>query len=207
MTQPSRRWLKILWRCIWIPAVLLVGLTLLGNGIVTGSTSQDIYHSVNSVPENQVAIVLGTSPRSKGEQNPFFANRIEAAADLYQAGKVKKLILSGHETAGYSEPRFMQAALLRRGVPASALVLDPEGHRTLFSVARAREVYGQDRLTIVTDDFHLARSLFVARAKGIDAVGFSSQPVSWRVSFWVRFREVGARLKMFSDLAFAPSET
>ena len=114
-----------------------------------------------------------------------------AAALLYRSGRVRHLLLSGDNgTRGYDEPADMQAALLALGVPADAMTLDDAGFRTLDSVVRAGgEVFGQRRLTIITDRFHAYRAVFLTRQAGIDAVAF---PV--RRGGPARFRPVaGAR--------------
>ncbi|MEO8352838.1 MAG: ElyC/SanA/YdcF family protein, partial [Chthoniobacteraceae bacterium] len=94
----------------------------------------------------------------------------------------------------------MRDALISRGVPESVITLDYAGFRTLDSVVRARSVFGVDRLTIVTDDFHVARALFLARASGIEAIAYQSASVPWKWSKRTRFREVASRVKAWCDV-------
>ncbi len=166
------------------------------------AASDRVYDRLAELPANDVGLVLGTSPRTaSGEHNPHFDNRMAAAAQLYQAGKVRSLLLSGDNgTRGYDEPAEMKTALLALGVPAEALTLDDAGFRTLDSVVRARAVFGQTRLTVVTDRFHAYRAVFLARHKGIDAVAFPSREVDVRASLKSRVRECGADLKACLDL-------
>jgi SanA protein len=124
-----------------------------------------------------------------------------AAAELYRAGKVRHLLLSGdNRTADYDEPTTMRDALVKLGVPERAMTLDYAGFRTLDSFARAKAVFGVDRLTLVTDDFHCPRAVLLARHFGIDAVAYQSKPVRWQWSKKTRLREVGAQLKALLDL-------
>ena len=161
-----------------------------------------VFTNIGELPVNDVGLVLGTSARGPaGWENPFFANRIAAAAELYRAGKVKHLLLSGdNRHVSNDEPTDMRNALAKHGVPESATTLDYAGFRTLDSLARAKEVFGVSKLTIVTDDFHVDRALLLARHYGIDAAAYPSKPVPFKWSKKTRLREVGARCKALLDL-------
>ena len=176
---------------------------ILGNLWIEFRARGRVYTDIAAVPSNEVAVVLGTSRQLRGGyENPFFAGRIAAAAELYRAGKARHFILSGDNSeARYDEPTSMREALAEQGVPESATTLDYAGFRTLDSMARAKQVFGVSRATIVSDDFHAARSILLARHFGIDAVFFSSKPVPLKWSVKTRVREVGARLKALLDLS------
>jgi SanA protein len=94
----------------------------------------------------------------------------------------------------------MKEALVSRGLPEAAITLDYAGFRTLDSLARARAVFGLQQLTIVTDDFHQNRALFLANAHGVKAVGFASEPVRYEWSKKTRMREIGSRVKAWLDI-------
>ena len=114
---------------------------------------------------------------------------------------MRHLILSGdNRTHGYNEAADMKAALVELGVPESALTLDYAGLRTLDSAVRAKKVFGQKKLTVITDDFHIHRGVFLARHSGIDAAGFSTGSVPDRYSARSRLRGIGARFKAVLDL-------
>ena len=167
------------------------------------AASGKVFDDPARVPANDVGLVLGTSKFSgpHRNRNPHFDGRMAAAAALYRAGKVKHLLLSGDNgTRGYDEPADMRAALLALGVPADATTLDAAGFRTLDSVVRARQVFGQCRLTIITDRFHTYRALFLARHEGIDAVAFPSREVALRFSMKSRVREYLADVRACLDL-------
>jgi SanA protein len=185
------------WARRFLELGILAGLVAAGaNAWILSRAGDRIFTSPAAAPANDVALVLGTS-RLAGDhvsQNPFFYGRLDAAAELYRTGKAKHLLLSGDSShAGYDEPAWMRDGLLKRGVPASAMTLDDAGFRTLDSVARARLVFGLSRLTIVTDDFHLPRALFLAQAQGLEAAGCQSAPVPWRWSVKTRIREFASR--------------
>ena len=186
-----------------ICAVLATVGVLVLNEYIVRSTRSAVFTEMSALPQNDVALVLGTGKllRGSGKINPHFRKRVEAAAELYHAGKVKHLLLSGdNHVAGYDEPTDMAEALMALNVPPSAMTLDYAGFRTLDSVVRAKKVFGQSQVTIVTDDFHAARSVFLARHEGLDAVAFCSAKVSTRFSARTRVREVGARVKAALDV-------
>ena len=139
-----------------------------------------------------MALVLGTAPIGpEGGPNVYFVHRLDAAAALWKAGKVKYVIVSGST----GEPEAMRAGLIERGVPATAIYRDPAGYRTRDSVLRARDVFGQKRLiVIVSQRFHLSRALFLARHAGIEAWGFEARDVEQPYSIVTELRRypVGA---------------
>jgi SanA protein len=166
------------------------------------SAKSYVFTNPDDLPVNDIGLVLAARVRIRGGRiSPYFVGRNEAAAKLYHAGKVKKLLLSGESRAnGYNEPAEMKASLLKLGVPESAMTLDSSCKRTLDSIVRAREVFGLNRLTIITDDFHTSRALFLSRYYGIDAVAFSSARIPLETSMGNRAREWLARVKAVLDV-------
>jgi SanA protein len=147
------------------------------------------FDSVKAIPAAQTAVVLGTSSHVGGRANLFFHTRIQAAAALFKAGKVKALIVSGdNSTPNYDEPTAMKDALVKLGVPAAQIVCDYAGFRTLDSVVRAKEVFGQSRVIFVSQHFHNARALYLADAVGIESFGLDARdvPVSRSVKTFLR---------------------
>jgi SanA protein len=190
-----------------IATLLLATLIIVGGGTawanwaVQDASSARIFTNARSVPARPVGIVLGTTPKIHGLKNLFFERRLDAAAALYKAGKVHCLLVSGdHGTRYYNEVGAMEKGLVKRGVPAAKIAEDHAGFRTLDSVVRAKKIFGIDRAVIVTDGFHLPRSLYLASHSGIDAVGLSSVPVPMTVTIRPQFREIGARVLMMLDL-------
>jgi len=154
------------------------------------------------VPETPVAVVLGASPRlADGRPNLFFLARMEAAAALFKAGRVKALIVSGDNgTRGYDEPTEMKTALVRLGVPHQRVVCDFAGFRTLDSAVRAKEVFGQDRVVFVSQRFHNERAIYLARSAGMDAHGFNARDVPVAAAPRTFLREKLASVKAVLDV-------
>ena len=181
-------------------AVLL--LLILCNIWVILSTNSQVYSELREVPAADVALVLGTSKRfADGRPNTYFINRIEAAARLYKEGKVKHLILSGdNRTQYYNEPRDMKDALLKRGIPDSAITLDYAGLRTLDSMARSKIIFGQEEIIVVTQKFHSYRAVFIGKYYDINRVAYAAEELPLQDSVNILFREFLARSMAVLDL-------
>ena len=148
------------------------------------------------MPERQVGLVLGAAPGTL-----YFHYRIAAAAELYGAGKVAHLIVSGdNHVSWYDEPTAMKEALMARGVPESAITCDYAGFRTLDSVMRSRSVFGVTEITVVSQEFHNRRAIAVARRHGIDAIGYNAVGVGAEYGRVTKMREVVARSLAVLDL-------
>jgi SanA protein len=139
-----------------------------------------IFRSVESVPEREVGLVLGTSKVTRqGTPNLHFNQRIDAAIALYRAGKVHHLLVSGDShVATYDEPTDMRNALVAAGIPTNAITCDYAGFRTLDSVVRAKQVFGLSQCTIISEEFHCPRALWIAREHGLDAIAFAAPDVA-----------------------------
>jgi len=187
-----------------------IGIILIGGIVFVTYTNATINHNpksfifddVDKIGEHKVGLVLGTSEKTVGGgANPFFVNRIEAATKLYQAGKIKKILVSGDNAeVSYNEPKAMQIALLDKGIPKEDIVLDYAGFRTLDSVIRARDVFGQNDLIIISQEFHIKRAVYIARTLGIDAQGFVAQGVLMRFNARTQVREILARTQAWTDV-------
>lgn len=164
-------------------AVLAVaGLMFYADQACSRVAAGRLFRSTADVPERSVGLVLGTGKQTRrGAPNPHFEHRIAAAAALYHAGKVRHLLVSGdNHVAAYDEPDDMRAALIAAGVPASAITCDYAGFHTLDSVVRAREVFGLNECTIITEEFHCPRALWIAGVHGVDAIAYAAPDVSGR---------------------------
>ena len=193
------RWLK---RFV-IGIMLLLAIIISACNIwIVKSTEDKVYSDLTLLPDHRIALVLGTSHRSAGGgPNPFFQNRMEMAARLYAMGKIDHFILSGdNSTRYYNEPAEMKKSLIRKGVPASAITLDYAGLRTLDSVVRSKKIFGQDKITIITQPFHSYRALFISRYYDMDAVAMVADDPELDQTFKVRLREYFARTKAVLDL-------
>jgi len=184
---------------------MALALVVVANIWVVTSTASKVFQDYRELPDSdhdKVALVLGTSQKlMNGSPNPFFENRIRAAAMLYKEGKVDHFILSGdNRTKYYNEPASMKKALMNFGIPDSVITLDYAGLRTLDSVVRSKEIFGQDKLIIITQSFHSYRALFISRYYDIDAVVLVAQEPAEETALKVYFREYFARTKAVLDL-------
>jgi len=181
---------------ISVAVVFCVALiTLICNWWVMYDTRDQAYFNIEKLPVNEVGLVLGTSKFvASGKENLFFRYRMEASARLWKAGKVKFLILSGNnDSEYYNEPVDMQRALIKLGIPASVMTLDYAGYRTFDSVVRCKEVFNQEKITIISQNFHNTRALFISNHEAIQAVAFAAQDVPDGYSFRTLVREYLAR--------------
>lgn len=193
-------------KLLWIIAALLglvVALVVVCDLRVRRYAAPYLYEQLSEVPHRHAALLLGTSSNFRdGRPNLYFRYRINAADALLRAGKVDKILVSGdNRHASYNEPQMMRRALLARGIPDSLIVLDYAGFRTLDSVVRAREVFGQASYIVVSQRFHNERAVYIAGHHGIDAIGFNASDVHSLAGFRTRLRELLARVKVFVDLA------
>lgn len=195
---------------IWkIPKYILGGglmgllVVLLVNYWVLTAVQATVYSDINQVTYSDVALVLGTSRSVNGvDENPFFSHRIAAAAELYFQGKVKHILVSGDNSSmHYNEPRDMRHALIKMGVPDTCITMDFAGLRTLDSVVRSHKIFQQKRITIVSQEFHNYRALFIAQYYGIDAIAYNAKYPT-QATMKTILREYLARPKAVLDLYF-----
>jgi vancomycin permeability regulator SanA len=148
-----------------------------------------------------VAIVLGAGVDGNGNPSPFLSERVGVAAELYRAGRVRALLMSGdHSRTDYDEVAAMSAAAQRLGVPAAAIVLDHAGFDTYSSCYRARSVWGVERAVVVSQPFHLARAVWLCRRLGVDAEGAATAADDVSATDWGWVREVPATGKSVLDV-------
>lgn len=197
------------WFSVFLVVLILVVLMVIGfNYLVSSHTRAFVTNDIHAIDETKVAVLLGTSRYlSNGSKNSYFEYRMDAAARLYKAGKVKYILVSGdNRKKNYNEPVAMQKALMERGVPEEHIILDYAGFRTLDSIVRAREVFGQKEFIVVSQQFHNERAVYIARHKGMDAYGYNARDVEVAAGFRTRLREMLARTKMMLDLYILHTE-
>ena len=190
-----RRWLLAI-------AVVLLGLVALINNWVINNTYAYIYDDWSLLPDNEVGLVLGTSNRTRsGAPNPQFYSRVHAAAQLYQLGKIKRIIVSGaNPDSTYNEPRTMRRELVKSGVPPAAIYMDFAGFRTFDSVARAQVVFGLDKVTIITQRYHAYRAVFVAKKLHLQVAAYAAPSDDIGPFTRTMLREVMARVRVVLDI-------
>ncbi len=147
------------------------------------------------------ALVLGAGLRDDGTPSDVLRDRLDEALALYRQGRVTRILVSGdHRTARYDEPNAMRRWLEDHGVPPEAVFMDHAGLDTYSSVWRARHVFGASRIVVVTQRFHLARAVFVARTLGMEAEGAAADRRPYRGMVWLELREVASRTKALGDV-------
>lgn len=182
-------------------AICGIGLLLLIDDHVGSRSAGRLYRDVRTVPAKPVALVLGTSKYVGTNENRFYKPRMKAAAELFRAGKVRGILVSGDNSrVSYNEPEAMKNDLVAFGVPAEYITLDFAGRRTLDSVVRSKDVFGQRAVVVVSQAFHCRRALYLADAYDLDAVCYVARAVPGASGLRIRLREVLARTRAFLDV-------
>ena len=204
MKIKTKKFLKKSFYTILILAISSLLFTTFANYKIEKSTEEFVTDKLEILPKTKVAVVLGTAPNLVGGyQNYYFTYRIEAATKLYKSGKVTHFILSGdHGRKNYNEPEAMKQALIKNGIPANVIYLDHAGFRTLDSMIRAKEIFGQNEFIVVSQEFHNERAVYIARQNGIKAFGYNAKDVNKHAGLKTNIREYFARTKVFIDSFF-----
>jgi SanA protein len=186
---------------------LAIAAVALPNLLVARGGGGPVTSDPAKVPHTQVALVLGAQVKPDGTPSDMLADRISAAADLYRAGRVDKLLVSGdHSRADYDEVGTMRRALLADGVPARDIFTDHAGFDTWDSAQRAKRVFGVTDAVVVTQRFHMARALYDARHSGLKVTGFAADRRDYgHVMGRLKLREAAARIKAVADVATGAS--
>ena len=188
---------------IFIAGVVLLGL-ILTNKMVSYQSEDYVYDAVENIPKNKVGLLLGTIKYlSNGNINLYYKYRIDATVALYKAKKIEFVLISGDNgSKNYDEPTTFKNDLIAKGIPEHKIFLDYAGFRTLDSVIRAKAIFGQDSVTIISQQFHNERAIYLAQHNDIKAVAFNAKDVSGRYGLKVQLREYLARAKASLDVLF-----
>ncbi len=181
---------------------LLMGLLILSSDLYVSSFQKYTETDINKVEDFKVGLVLGTSKyTSQGRINLFYKYRLQAATELYNSGKICKILVSGDNgNYSYNEPRMMFQDLVDAGIPSSDIFLDYAGFRTFDSVIRANKVFNQTSFLIISQQFHNERAVFIAKKNGINAKAYNAKGVSFKFSPKTVIREKLARVKAVLDV-------
>ena len=201
--KPSKKFSRALLALVAIAALGVWGSGALVRRAALGRT----YDDIAAMPVRKVGLVLGcVSCLADGRRNLFFDYRVQAAAALFHAGKVRYLIVSGdNHIRTYDEATDMRDELIRLGVPAERIQCDYAGFRTFDSVVRAKEVFGEAELTVISQRFHNERAIFIAQHKGLDLLGFNARDVNAHDGFLTLCREQLARVRTVLDVYVLPT--
>ncbi len=188
--------------------VILVGIVLfmtvfsLAVDSYVGSFSDNkLYSDINDVPHMRAALLLGCVRIYDGHVNLFYLHRINAAVELWKAGKIDAILVSGDNSrTDYDEPTCMKEDLVARGVPAEYITLDYAGFRTLDSIVRAEKVFNLDDYIIISQPFHCSRAIYLANHYKQNVIGYCARDVKSAAGLKLRLREVLARNKALIDI-------
>lgn len=177
------------------------------NILVVNNAKGRTFDNLSDVPTREIGLLLGTSPITPdGAHNYYFDNRMKAAADLYHAGKIRRILVSGGdytmtEKHGCDEPTAMRDSLVAHNVPDTCIIEHWQGWRTINSIEAVKNLYVFDSITIISQKYHNERALYQADHFGLDAVGYNAEPSPIKSSrIRNAIREYLARVKLFIDL-------
>jgi SanA protein len=197
-----KRIVKMLLKILFVLAVLGL-LILILSRLVTGLYARPKTYTAAYVPARRVAIVFGAGLWRNGTATPVLQDRVQTAANLFFAGKVEKLLMSGdNRFVDYNEPVVMREVALSLGVPEDAIVLDYAGRRTYDTCYRAKAIFGVTEAILVTQTFHLPRAIYLCSQLGVDSVGVAADLRVYRKSsvlYW-NMRELPATVAALWDV-------
>jgi len=182
---------------------ILFGL-LLTNKMMSYQAEDFLFDSVEDIPKNKVGLLLGAGKiTSNGNINSYYTHRLNGAIELYNAGKIEFILISGdNSTKVYDEPTTFKTDLIAQGIPENKIFLDYAGFRTLDSVIRAKEIFGQHSITIISQKFHNERAVYLAKHHNIKAIAFNVKDSYNHTRSKTQLREYLARAKASIDILF-----
>ncbi|MDD7914669.1 SanA/YdcF family protein [Polaribacter ponticola] len=197
-------WFKIIKKTALIGFILSAITIILSNLVVNQNAKEKVFTDTSKIPKNKVGLLLGTSKILEGgEENLYFIYRVNAAVKLFKSKKIDFILISSSYESKYNDnPQDFKIELLKKGIPKNKILLDYGGNRTLNSVIRIKEIYNQQSVTMISQEFHNERAIFLAESYGINAVGFNAKDVTNRLGLKTQTREYFARVKVFVDIFF-----
>ncbi len=209
MIRNLRKFLKH-WKRLTLVALalMLLGATVLFAIVHRVEAAAERLRTTDTLEPQEFALLLGCAPRLKnGRVNYYYQFRIDAAAELYRAGKFRKIVVSGGTSPTTDEPGSMRKDLIERGIPAEAILTDRTGRSTFESLRTMKYYFRCSRFVIITQRRHNIRALYMAESLGMDPVGFAARDVrylrySWRNWHTVNlFYELPAAVKAWLSMA------
>lgn len=193
--------LKKLLRISAIIAAIIIVMVVFADFRIRKSSREFIFDNWKEIPHQKVGLLLGTGKYlNSGQLNRYFIYRIEATVALYRAHKIDYIVISGDNSQkDYNEPEDMKNELVKLGVPAEKIYLDYAGFRTFDSVVRINKIFGQKSFTVISQEFHNQRAVYIANRLGLHAVAYNAKDVDVYNGFKTKVREKLARVKVFID--------
>lgn len=201
--------------CVLLGICLLCGGLVLGvNAYVVGSTAERVIgaEEAASLEDVDCVLVLGCLVKADGTPSDMLADRLQAATEVYglmrAAGSESRLLMSGdHGRVEYNEVYAMKQYAIGQGIASEEIFMDHAGFSTYESLYRAKEIFGAERIVIVTQEYHLYRALYVAKALGLEAYGVSADLRPYSGQSLREIREILARSKDLVSSVFKPEPT
>lgn len=176
-TWKKSRFFRIACRA-FVAGVIAFGAFIAYANYTVRSFSEYVTDDIAKIPDGSTGLVLGTSKNATYGMNLYFKHRIEAAAALYHAGKLRRIIVSGDNSkTTYDEASDMKDELVKRGIPHEIIFRDYAGFRTLDSVVRAKKIFGVEKMVVISQDFHCTRAVYIGRSHDIETIGFAAKSV------------------------------
>lgn len=202
------RYLRFLVFTIFLSGTVVLTIIFLCDTHISRISSPAIHEELTEVSPHYVALVPGCSPvTGDGSGNLYFSHRITAAAEAFHAGKCRYLLVSGDNSRKeYNEPEAMKQALVSRGIPPSRIYKDHAGFRTLDSILRAKKIFGQNRILVISQKFHNERAVYIGRYHGLTVSGYNAKDVESFGGIRTKLREKLARVKTQIDLRITKAE-
>lgn len=204
LKEHNEKYIKVLLWFLVISSSIIFFSILTADILINISTKNSVVNSTKDIRYHKVGLLLGTSKYLKaGGINPYYKNRLLAAKELIDAGKIDYIIISGDNSLmEYNEPQMMKKDLIKGGIHQEQIFLDYAGFRTFDSVIRLRAIFGQESAIVISQEFHNKRAIYIASAKGIKLTGYNADDITGYNSLRVHLREKLARFFVFIDLAF-----
>jgi SanA protein len=186
-------------------AALVIGILI--PPIIVYSNKYHIYKEVDDVLPTDVAIVFGAGVRPDKSPSPMLRDRLITAVELYNAGKIETILVSGDNSEEhYNEPKAMQVFLMDNGVPESAIVMDFAGRRTYDTCYRAKEIFEVDNALLITQGYHLPRALYLCNTFGVASAGISATRQAYAGDIDYKIREILALYNSVLDVSLLHPE-
>lgn len=196
--------MKKLFKLTFFILIFCLVSIFVSNYSIEQNAQTKIFSEVKNIPKNKVGLLLGTAKTlQNGQLNLYYKYRLYATIALFKAKKIAFIVISGDNSSkNYDEPTDFKNDLIKAGIPENKIFLDYAGFRTLDSVIRIKEIFDQNSVTIISQQFHNERAIYLAEHFDIKAIGFNAKNVSNRYGFKVKLREYLARVKVFVDIIF-----
>lgn len=188
-----------------IALILIAGLLVIWglSSYIDSSTEAYIYEEIETIPSSETVIVLGASVFSDGKLSPILQDRVDTALELFNQNKVQQFLLSGdHKTDDYNEVDAMNNYLLKKNVPQSKIILDHAGYDTYDSMYRSNAIFNITEAIVVTQGFHLPRTIFIARNLDLNYKGYAAKPGVYKTTRQLISREKLANFKALWEIVF-----